>query len=98
MSFALAGFCVVAGSACQALDRSVYSLFIAFLRQIVVLVPVAYLLARTGDVSMVWWALPIAEVMSFAASAVFLRRALRGMEKSIAVRTELLRDECRERA
>ena len=93
ISFLLAGVSVVASSACQALDRSIYSLYIAFLRQIVVLVPAAYLLARTGDVNMVWWAFPIAEVMSFAVSTLLVRRALRRMERSLEGRAERLREE-----
>ena len=80
VSFLFAGFCIVAGSTCQALDRSIYSFFISLLRQLVVLVPAAWLLSRTGDVNMVWWSFPIAELMSLAASAFFLRRSLQHME------------------
>lgn len=79
--FLFAGFCIVAGSVCQALDRSVYSFFISVLRQVVALIPAAWLLSLTGDVNMVWWAFPIAELMSFAASTFFLRRSLRHMEE-----------------
>ncbi len=71
-SFLFAGFCIVAGSACQALDRSVASLAVSVLRQLVALVPAAWLLSRTGDVNMVWWAFPIAEIISLIASAFCL--------------------------
>ena len=81
--FLLAGFCIVAGSVCQALDRSIYSFFISVLRQLVALIPAAWLLSRTGDVNMVWWAFPIAELMSFAASSFFLRRSFRQMEETL---------------
>ena len=81
VSFLFAGFCIVAGSTCQALDKSMYSFFISILRQLVVLIPAAWLLSKTGDVNMVWWAFPIAELMSFAASALFLRLSLRHMEQ-----------------
>ncbi len=84
--FLFAGFCIVAGSVCQALDRSVYSFFISVLRQIVALIPAAWLLSLTGDVNMVWWCFPIAELMSFAASAFFLRRSLRHMEEVMALK------------
>jgi Na+-driven multidrug efflux pump len=47
------------------------------------LVPAAWLLAQTGDVNMVWWAFPIAEIISLTASAIFLRSAFRGMEKKL---------------
>ena len=81
--FLLAGFCIVAGSTCQALDRSIYSFFVSLLRQLVALIPAAWLLSRTGDVNMVWWAFPIAELMSLAASAFFLRRSFRQMEETL---------------
>ncbi len=85
-SFLLAGFCIIAGSACQALDRPGASFMVSVLRQLVVLIPAAWLLSRTGDVNAIWWAFPIAELMSLAASAVFLRSAMRNMEKSLALR------------
>ena len=83
LSFLLAGFCIVAGSACQALDKSLYSFFVSVLRQVVALIPAAWLLSLTGNVDNVWWCFPIAELMSLAASAFFLRRTLRDMEKKL---------------
>ncbi len=90
VSFLFAGFCIVAGSACQALDRGIYSLLISVLRQVAALLPAAWLLSLSGNIDMVWWAFPIAELMSVAASAFFLRRSLRHME------TVLDRDDARE--
>lgn len=84
LSFLLAGFCIVAGSACQALDKSMFSFFVSVLRQIVALIPAAWLLSLTGNVDNVWWCFPIAELMSLAASLFFLRRALRDMERKLA--------------
>lgn len=84
LSFLFAGFCIVAGSACQALDRSMSSLMVSILRQMLALLPAAWLLSRTGDVNMVWWAFPIAEIISLTASAFFLRSALKGMELTLA--------------
>jgi Na+-driven multidrug efflux pump len=46
-------------------------MFVSIARQLIVLVPAAILLARLGDVSAVWWAFPIAEVMSVIVSTVF---------------------------
>ena len=82
-SFLFAGFCIVAGSTCQALDKSIYSFLVSLLRQVVVLIPTAWLLSKTGYLNNVWWCFPIAEVMSLIASAFFLRRTLREMEKAI---------------
>ena len=71
LSFIFAGFCIIAGSVIQALGKSIYSMFVSIARQLVVLIPVAYLLATVGDVTAVWWAFPIAEIMSVIASLVF---------------------------
>ena len=83
-SFLFAGFCIVAGSACQALDRSVNSLIVSILRQILALIPAAWLLAQTGDVNNVWWCFPIAEIVSLIASAAFLRSALKAADRRLS--------------
>jgi Na+-driven multidrug efflux pump len=71
LAFVFAGFCIIAGSVFQALGKSIYSMFVSIARQLVVLIPAAYLLAKLGDVTLVWWAFPIAEVMSVIVSVVF---------------------------
>ena len=71
LSFLFAGFCIIICSVFQALGKSIFSMFVSIARQLVVLIPAAYLLARTGDVNTVWWAVPIAEVMSVIISVVF---------------------------
>lgn len=71
ISFVFAGFCIIIGSVFQALGKSIFSMFVSIARQLVVLIPVAYLLAQLGDVSLVWWAFPVAEIMSVIASTVF---------------------------
>lgn len=84
--FVLAGFCIVAGSVCQALDRSIFSFITSVMRQVVVLIPSAFLLARTGNVDNVWWCFSIAELMSLIVSAIMLRLALKGMEKRLTAK------------
>ena len=74
VSFLLAGFCIICGSVFQALGNGVYSMVVSIARQLVVLLPAAYLLARLGNVNYVWWAFPIAELMSLVLSAYFLFR------------------------
>ena len=76
-SFLLAGFCIIAGSVFQAIGNPIYSLIVSVCRQLVVLLPVAWLLSRTGQLELVWWAFPIAEVMSFTLSTIFLRRTVK---------------------
>lgn len=77
ISFVFAGFCIVASSVFQALGRSVYSMLLSFGRQLVVLVPVAYLLSLTNRLELVWLAYPIAEVASVTLAALFLRRIMK---------------------
>ena len=70
--FLIAWFCIIAGSVFQALGNGVYSLVVSVARQLVVLLPVAFILARLGGLQAVWWAFPIAELMSFCASSLFM--------------------------
>lgn len=69
-SFILAGICINLGSAFQALGKSYYSMIVSFARQIIVLLPAAYLLSGTGVLRNVWFAFPIAEVMSVAVTLI----------------------------
>lgn len=73
-SFVFAGFGIVCGTAFQALGSATYSMMVSIARQLVVLLPAAYLLALTGDVNNVWWAFPIAEIMSLIMTIIFLIR------------------------
>lgn len=70
--FLIAWFCIIAGSVFQAVGNGVYSLIISVARQLVVLLPAAYVLAKVGGLSAVWWAFPIAEMVSFVISAFFM--------------------------
>ncbi|MDE7415933.1 MAG: MATE family efflux transporter [Lachnospiraceae bacterium] len=70
--FLIAWFCIIAGSVFQALGNGVYSLVVSVARQLVVLLPVAFLLARLGGLHAVWWAFPVAETMSFCVSSLFM--------------------------
>lgn len=81
--YLLAGFCIIAGSVCQAIGNPLYSLIVSVCRQLVVLLPAAWLLAQTGNLNMVWLAFPIAELMSLILSAVFLTKTMRATDKAI---------------
>ena len=76
-SFPLAGFAIIAGSVCQAIGNPFYSLIVSVCRQLVVLLPVAWLLSQMGRLELVWLAFPVAEVVSLTLSAIFLRRTMR---------------------
>lgn len=70
--FLIAWFCIIAGSVFQAVGNGVYSLIVSAARQLFVLLPVAYMLSKLGGLHAVWWAFPIAEMVSFVFSATFL--------------------------
>lgn len=70
ISFLFAGYCIVLGSMFQALGRGVMSLIVSVGRQLVVLLPVAYLLSKSGNLNLVWWAFPIAELASVFLSSI----------------------------
>ncbi len=70
--FLVAWFCIIAGSVFQAVGNGVYSLVVSVARQLVILLPAAYILAKIGGLDLVWWAFPIAETMSLTVSSIFL--------------------------
>lgn len=72
--FPVAAFCIVTGTMFQALGKAVYSMVNSICRQLVVLLPAAFLLAQLGNVNFVWFAFPIAEVASAIITIVFLIR------------------------
>ncbi len=82
-SFLFAGFCIVCGSLFQALGNGVYSMVISIARQLVVLLPAAYLLSLSGKVQYVWWAFPIAELVSLSMTVLFLFRINRDVIRHI---------------
>lgn len=77
LSFVFAGFCIVVGSVFQALGNGVYSMIVSVARQMCVLLPVAKLLSLSGDVTLIWWAFPIAELVSVLLTSYFLVRIYR---------------------
>ena len=74
ISFIFAGICIICSSFFQALGSSIYSMLVSFVRQIIFLVPCAYIFSKTGNVNLVWWAWPIAELASVILSVFFFVR------------------------
>jgi len=74
LSFIMAGYCIVASSVFQAFGRSVLGMIMSLVRRLFVLLPAAWLLSRTGDVNLVWWAWPLAELAAVLISTLFLRK------------------------
>ena len=75
--FPIAAICITLGSCFQALGNGIYSTITSLCRQMVVLLPAAYLLSLTGNVNLVWLSYPIAELASGAATAYFFFRIYR---------------------
>ena len=76
-SFPVASFCIVLGASFQALGNGIYTTLTSLCRQMLVLLPVAYLLSLTGDVDKVWLSFLVAEIASAAATFYFFRRIYR---------------------
>ncbi len=81
ISFLLASGSIISISTLQALGKGVQSMLISFTRQLIVLLPVAWLLSLRGTLESIWWAFPIAEVVTLALSVFLLARAYRTLVK-----------------
>lgn len=79
--FLLAGFCIISISVFQAIGNPINSFFISVCRQLLVLLPVAWLLSRTGILDLVWFAFPIAELVSVVLCVIFLRKTLKKVQE-----------------
>ena len=72
--FPLAAIGIALGASFQALGNGIYSTITSLSRQLLALVPAAYLLSLSGNVNLVWWAFPIAELVSVAATLLLYAR------------------------
>ena len=77
ISFVLAGFGIVCGSVFQALGHGVLSMIVSIVRQLIILLPVAWLLSLSGRLELVWLAFPVAELFAASLCIVFTRRIIR---------------------
>ncbi len=83
LSFIPAGFCIITISVTQAIGNPFFSLITSACRQLVVLLPVAWILSLTGNLWAVWLAFPIAEVVSLTLSIIFLIRTMKNANKEM---------------
>ena len=75
--------CIALGASFQAMGNGIYSTITSLMRQLVVLLPAAFLLSLSGDVHAVWWSFPIAEVVSMLTSLYFFARIYRRQIKPL---------------
>ena len=73
LSFAFAGICIVISSSLQALGHGFLSMMISITRQLIILLPSAYILAKFGGIHAVWWSFNIAEIVSLTLSLLFFK-------------------------
>ena len=81
--FPIAAFCIVLNSSFQALGNGIYATIVALFRQLIALLPAAYLLSLSGDVNNVWWAFCIAEGVSAMTCLFFYTRIYRQKVKPL---------------
>ena len=81
--FPIAAFCIVLNATFQALGNGIYSTIVSLFRQLIALLPAAYLLSLTGDVNNVWWAFCVAELVSACACLFFFIRIYRQKVKPL---------------
>ena len=75
--FPLAAIGIALGASFQALGNGIYSTITSLCRQLIVLLPAAFLLSLSGNVNAVWWAFPIAEIVSLSVTLFFFIRIYR---------------------
>lgn len=84
LSFVFAGFCIVSSCVFQALGNGVYSMLLSIARQIVIILPVAFVFAKLFGLNMVWYAYPIAEVVSVMICIFLLKHIIKNKVKPLA--------------
>ena len=88
--YLLAWFGIICGTVFQALGKAVFSMIVSIMRQLVVLIPAAYVLAKFGGLHAVWWAFLTAEIMSLIVSLIFLFRTNRTIISKIPDGSDIL--------
>ena len=86
VSYVFAGISIVGSGVFQGLGKGKYSLVLSVVRQLVVLIPMAYLLSLTGNLTAVWFSFPIAEIAAFVMALFFLRRVMKNLDGMIKER------------
>lgn len=77
LSFIFAGYCIISISVFQSLGNGVYSMLISIARQLIIIIPVAFIFAKLFGLDMIWWCYPIAEIISVALCTFFLIRIMK---------------------
>ena len=85
INFIFAGFCIIASSVFQALENGVLSLIISVIRQLVAILPLAFIFGQAFGVNAVWFAFPVAEIMSVVLSLLFMKKVYNNKIKTLSL-------------
>ena len=77
--FIFAGISIVCSAVFQAIGKGVYSLLTSLIRQLIVLLPCAYILSLISNIDLIWLSFPIAELFSITISLLLLRKVLKNL-------------------
>lgn len=78
--FIFAGFCIICASVFQALGKGKYSLSMSAARQLLFLLPLAFIFSLTKNIDLIWWAFPLAELVAVMLSVFYLKRIFKKMD------------------
>lgn len=82
--FIFAGISVVSGGVFQGAGKSMYSMIVSFIRQLIVLLPAAFILSRFGNLTLVWFAIPLSEFVGFAVTLILMRKLMKNLDAMMA--------------
>lgn len=74
LSFLFAGYCIIVGSVFQALGNGIYSLIVSVARQLLCILPLAYIFSKIWGLGAVWYSFALAELISVTISTILFRR------------------------
>ncbi len=88
--YLMAWFSIICSTIFQALGKAVFSMIVSIMRQLFILIPAAYILAKIGGLAVVWWSFPIAEIISLTVSVLFLIYVYRKIISKIPAGSDVL--------
>lgn len=88
--YLMAWFSIICSTIFQALGKAVFSMIVSIMRQLFILIPAAYILAKIGGLAVIWWCFPIAEVISVTVSVLFLIYIYRKIISKIPAGSDVL--------
>lgn len=85
INFIFAGFCVIASSVFQALENGMLSLVVSAVRQLIAILPLAFIFGQVFGVNAIWFAFPVSEIIAVILSAMFMKKVYNEAIKPISM-------------